>query len=73
MGELVRLAQARLGRRRTTGGGRKDVPRATGPPIERPPEPIPEPLRDPDTPVPVESPPPEKPPEPAPERPLRRR
>jgi|LNFM01.1.fsa_nt_gb hypothetical protein len=39
----------------------------TAPPIERPPAPISEPLRDPDAPRPVNLPPPEIPPEPAPE------
>ncbi len=50
------------------GGGTNDL-EPGGPPIERPPEPIPEPLRDPDTPVPVKSPPEERPPEPVPEKP----
>ena len=55
-------------RERNAAGIAKDDPR-TAPPVERPPEPIPEPLRDPDTPQPVKSPPQEKPPEPAPDIP----
>ena len=66
MGELVRFADV-LGRRLSNAVGKDDPQPA--PPIERPPEPIPEPLRDPDTPQPVKSPPPVKPPEPVPELP----
>jgi hypothetical protein len=40
----------------------------TAPPIERPPAPISEPLRDPDAPRPVNLPPPEIPPEPSPNK-----
>ena len=66
MGELVRFADV-LGRRLSNAVGKDDPQPA--PPIERPPEPVPEPLRDPNTPQPVKSPPPEKPPEPVPELP----
>ena len=60
MDELVRFADV-LGRRLSNAVGKDDPQPA--PPIERPPEPIPEPHRDPDTPQPVKSPPPEPVPE----------
>ena len=44
-------------------------PHDPAPTIERPPEPIPEPLRDPDPSPPVKAPPSKKPPEPVPEKP----
>ncbi len=40
----------------------------TAPPIEQPPAPISEPLRDLDAPRPIDLPPPEKPPEPSPNK-----